>query len=196
MRMTQSSMESDLEEGRKPLPPAIVRVALQFVRDGRRRPLPTGIAAPLRRMAPDHWSRHLAELYPVLIGAGISVDRMEAEETARWASLVHLVAVLSGTGGRMAHSNARSRALGTILHAAGYSEARLTKLLDTRGAMLPVQVARLARFLSAKRAVPADLRPLADLILFTDRDAKPAEAARLSIARAYFTADTHTGDDA
>ena len=197
--MMQLSREPEEEEGRRPLPPPVVRVALRFAQ-GARPPLPTRITAPLRRMAPEHWSRHLAELYPVLIGAKIAVDRMDAEETARWAYLVYFVAVLSGTGRRMAHSDARARALGTVLHEAGYSEARLMKLLGAQGTALPMQVMRLARFLAAKGAVPIDLRPIADLILFGDRDASRAEAARLTIARAYFTADsrsteTPTGDD-
>lgn len=191
--MTQTFKKpDDSGDGEAGLPPPIVRVAQQFVRVSKRKPLPTSVTAPLRRMAPEHWSRHLVELYPVLIGAKIVVDRMDAEETARWASLVHMVAVLSGTGGRMAH--AAGNPLGAALHAARYSEARLMKLLGARGAMLPMQTARLARFLAAKGAVPVDLRPLAELVLFTDRDAQRAEEARLTIARAYFTAEIRTGD--
>ena len=190
--MAQLSMEPEPGKMDKPEEAPIVRVAWQFLLNRKPRPLPTATTAPLRRMAPEHWSRHMAELYPVLIGAKISVDRMTAEETARWASLVHLVAVLSGTGRRMAH--AASRPLGSALLDAGYSEARLMKLLGARGAALPMQVARLARFLAAKGIVPVDLRPLADLILSADRDVARAEAARLTIARAYFTADTRTGD--
>ena len=190
--MALSSLDSEVEKKLAAPFPSIVRLALRFKDEGNPTPLPTRIRAPLRRMAPEQWSRHLAELYPVLIGAKISVDRMTAEETARWASLVHLVAVLSGTGGRMAH--AASRPLGSALLDAGYSEARLMKLLGARGAALPMQVARLARFLAAKGVVPVDLRPLADLILFADRDVARAEAARLAIARNYFTADTRTGD--
>jgi CRISPR system Cascade subunit CasB len=167
----------------KPPEPAIVRVANLFaVREA----LPTRVAAPLRRMAPEQWSLRMAELLSVLGRAGVAVGSVDLDHAARWAVLVHLVAVLSGTTNDRAHADRRRT--GAALHQAGYSEARLSKLLTARGEALRDQVARLARFLRAKGAMPLDLRPLARLVLNEGRDEREAEAARLSIARGFYAA--------
>lgn len=143
--------------------------------------LPTRITAPLRRMAPEQWSARLAELLPVLVRAGL---RDETADVRRWAVLVHVVAVLSGTTHDAAHAS--SRRTGAVIFEAGYSEARLSKLLSARGDGLRDQVARLARFLRARGAQPLDLRPLARLVLAEGLDERAADAARLDIARSYY----------
>lgn len=147
--------------------------------------LPTRISAGLRRGAPERWSRHLGELMPVLVTTGLRPEGMDADRTARWAVLVHLVAVLSGTGHDRAHGAKRC---GAALLETGYSEARLSKLLTARGDALRGQVARLARFLRTKGAIPLDLRPLADLVLHEGQDAARADRARLDIAQSYYAA--------
>lgn len=172
--------------------PPIVRIAELFaVREA----LPVRIAAPLRRTAPEQWSLRMAELLPVLLRAGVSDAQMRDEERVRrWAVLVHLVAVLSGTTNERAHADRRPA--GVALHEAGYSEARLSKLLTARGDALRDQVARLARFLRAKGAMPLDLRPLAKLVLSEGSDEEAADAARLAIARSYFvSADRAARED-
>lgn len=166
--------------------PPIVRLAGLFVRAETASPLPTRVSSALRRTAPERWSLRLAELMPVLIAAGLKVEGMDRDRTARWALLTHMVAVLAGTGGERSHAGGRPA--GAALHDAGYSEARLAKLLSSRGDALRDQMARLARYLRAAGAVPLDLRPLADLVLFEGRDGARAEAARLRIARSYYAA--------
>lgn len=164
--------------------PPIVRIADLF---STAHALPTRVSAPLRRGAPEQWSRHLAELLPVLLRGGLPEAALQDEDLVRrWAVLVHLVAVLSGTTNDRAHDDRRRT--GAALHAAGYSEARLSKLLIARGDGLRDQVARLARFLRAKGAMPLDLRPLAALVLEEGRYEPGAETARLNIARSYYGA--------
>jgi hypothetical protein len=159
---------------------------LSFVRRKGHADLPARITAPLRRMAPEQWSTHLSALMPVLVKAGVPVQRIDAQDMARWASVVHLVATLAGTAGTMAHS--ASRPTGRVLFDTRFSEARLEKLLSARGTALADRMAQLARFLAANGGIPVDLRPLADLILSTDRDNGRAEIARLRIAGDYFGA--------
>lgn len=162
----------------------IVRIANLFtVREA----LPSRIAAPLRRMAPEQWSVRTAELLPVLLRAGVPrTDLQDEDRVRRWAVLVHLAAVLAGTTNDRAHADRRP--IGAALHEAGYSEARLSKLLTTRGDGLRHQVARLSRFLRAKGAMPLDLRPLARLVLSEGCFEREAERARLDIARSYYAA--------
>lgn len=162
----------------------IVRIADMFsIRDA----LPTRVAAPLRRGAPEQWSLHLAELLPILLRANVSEASMRDDDIVRrWAALVHLVAVLSGTTNDRAHADRRRT--GEVLHQAGYSEARLSKLLTARGDALRDQLGRLARFLRAKGAMPLDLRPLAELVLNEGLTETRAETARLTIARSYYGA--------
>jgi hypothetical protein len=167
--------------------PPIERISDLFARPLEHRDgLSTRITASLRRAAPEQWDRNLAQLLPVLLKAGIHEPELrDTDRVRRWAVLVHLVAVLSGTTHDRVHS---SRPTGRAIHETGYSEARLSKLLTARGDGLRDQVARLARFLRAKGAQPLDLRPLAQLVLNEGTDARAAETARLSIARGYYAA--------
>ncbi len=165
----------------------IFAIAEEFARPVHHRgALPTGIRASMRRMSPERWSLRTAELLPVLVRSRIRVDALDPDSAARWAALVHLVAVLSGTSNERAHADRRRT--GAVLLEAGYSEARLSRLLSARGAVLRIQVARLARFLRAKGGQPLDLRPLAELVLNEGRDEAKAEEARLIIARGYYAA--------
>lgn len=162
----------------EPEKPPIERVSDLFAVPGA---LPTRITAPLRRTAPEKWSERVSELLPVLVRASLPIEKLDA---TRWAVLVHMVAVLSGTTHDRAH--AAGRRTGAAIFEAGYSEGRLSKLLTARGEGLRDQVSRLARFLRAKGAQPLDLRPLAQLVLTEGKDERAAEAARLDIARSYY----------
>lgn len=129
----------------------------------------------------------------LLVRAGLSPERMRGELLHRWQLLIHVAAVLSGTGRRDPHSPNVS--LGRALFAAGYSENRLMRLTAARGEALRDQIVRAARFLAAAGAAPVDLRTLHGL---TDPDNERAEAARLDLARGFYAAEhagTKKGDD-
>jgi hypothetical protein len=171
--------------------PPEIRLAKVFIRQDGYAALPTRVSAPLRRMALDHWSRHLPELLSTLATAKIRVEDRSREDTIRWATLVHVIAILAGTDGAMAHSGACRT--GAVIFEAGYSEARLSKLLSSRGTSHLDQCIRLARFLAVNGGVPIDLRPLAALILYAERNEDTAEGARLTIAQTYFAAADRAG---
>ena len=174
----------------------ISAVAEEFERPVHHRgALPTNIRASMRRVSPERWSLRMAELLPVLVRSGIRVDALDPDAAARWAVLVHLVAVLSGTSNERAHADRRRT--GAVLLEAGYSEARLSRLLSARGAALRIQVGRLARFLRTRGGLPLDLRPLAELVLNEGHNEAKAEEARLTIARGYYdAADRAAREDA
>ncbi len=171
--------------------PPEIRLAKVFSRQEGYAALPTRVSASLRRMALDHWSRHLPELLSTLATAKIRVEDPSREDTIRWTTLVHVIAILAGTDGAMAHSGARRT--GAVIFEAGYSEARLAKLLSSRGTSHLDHCIRLARFLAVNGGVPIDLRPLAALILYAECNEETAEGARLTIAQTYFAAADRAG---
>ena len=198
MERNNASEESIVEMASEPTDPEgshappersdpVARIAARFVRgEHGHASLPTRGSAALRRMDPERPSRALFALIPALDGSGARFN--DDEDLRRWATVVHCIAVLSGTGGARAHSGASRYATGRRIHEASYSEHRLSRLLSARGPALTDQVRRLARFLAAARAVPIDLEPLAQLLLHEGRDETRAERARLLIARAYYGA--------
>jgi len=160
---------------------------------GQVRHLPNGHRAQLRRI-------YLTERYAaegIVIGllhrAGVPAPRDE-EGFRPWRLLAHAAAILAGTGevGAPPHSNTRQ--LGTALEAAGYSENRLLRLTSARGAGLDAQVVRALSTLANGEPQPVNLRTLFDLV---GNDADRAEAARLRLARDYYTAVARSekGDD-
>ena len=167
----------------------VVRIAEQF---SAKPPLPTRITAELRRMNPERLSPSLSALIPVLMRAGLAIDTMGEDRLRRWASIVHVVAILAGTGGRRVHAG--TVRTGRALAEADFKDLRFMRLTTARGARLRDEVMRLARFLAAKDKVPVDLRPLADLILFEGVDEPKAERARLDLARSYYAAMTARDD--
>ena len=181
----EAAREVDAKAPPRTLNDTLNDLSEQFVRtdaSGGRALLPTGIAAQLRRMDPDEVSANAAALVPVLVRAGLPVERMGDNELRRWATVAHLVATLAGTGGLRAHRGGRS--LGRALAGADWSEARFMRLLNSHGEASRVQVARLARFLKAKGVHAVDLAPLARMVL---HDGTPtAETARLRLARDFY----------
>ena len=164
---------------------AVERVADLFVRGGHGyAPLPTGASAALRRLDVNRPAKGIDAVVGALVAADLPVERMDDDELLRWSVVVHAVAVLSGTSGARVHR--ASRSAGRVIADAGYSGGRFARLLTAQGPTLPPQVARLTRFLAAARAVPLDLRPIAELVLRDGRHAGRADAARLALARGYY----------
>ena len=110
--------------------------------------------------------------------------RAHGEFLARWATVIHGIAILTPKGGDHNKASAHSggRPMGTALFEAGISHQRLARLLSATGQMRRDQVVRTCRRLAAKEAVQFDLRTLAKFVLYE------SEGAARWIARKYYTA--------
>ena len=173
-----------------PRPPTTLeRLCDQFVRRGRGAHrvaiVPTGSASSLRRMDVERHAPQTGDLLPVLIRAGIT-PRSD-DEQVRWASVVQVVAILSGTDGASVYSDSRTAALGRRLVEAHFSPIRLAQLFGGHDETLRRDVSALARFLASRSFLPVDLRPLVELVLHDGLDEERAERARRHIARSYYT---------
>lgn len=154
--------------------------------------LSTGDRAGLRRIYLTQ--RHEAD--GVVIGllhrAGMTTS-LTPEAFAPWRLVVHVAALLAGTGKFGAPSHARSKSLGRALQVAGYSEARFLRLTVAQGSALDDQIIRAARTLAQKRRKPVNLWTILNL---SKRDPKLLEANRLSIAHDYYRAQARVkGND-
>lgn len=141
-----------------------------------------GDLAALRRLDPDHASA--PAFWRLLIG--VPEDRRQGDDAERRGALIfHAIALMVPN-----HHDA-AVPVGHALFAAGYSEQRLGRLLDARGAQFRALVPRLCRQL-AHKAQPLDWRELGRFILAEGRDEEKAEDIRLGIARAYYAAEAAT----
>lgn len=148
---------------------AIGRAAGIICNDG----FPAGDRAKLRRMAPgqplplvftrfalahlpESWERHLDD----------------------WTTLLAGIAIMAP------HAHRPGRGLGRALAEAGYSEARLERLLDSVGETRRTLLLRAARFLAAK-AAPFDWHDAAQLLLI--REEAKRERINQGIAREFFS---------
>ena len=133
---------------------------------------PTGERAALRRMSPGQPPplyfyrfalRHLPENW----------ERNEPD----WITLTAGIALMAP------HAHQPGRGLGTALGEAGYSEARLERLLQSEGDTRRILFLRAVRFLAAK-AQPFDWLGAAHLLLTRDSDKR--EAVHRRIARDFY----------
>jgi CRISPR system Cascade subunit CasB len=142
-----------------------------------------GTRAALARLDPEAMRPHqIAALSRALIGAGLSPETWHPSAWKRWALVAHGIALTGHDGkGRV----------GNQLATAGVAEARVTKLLVSRGDAFLQIVPRLLRLLASKQVKP-NWYDLSKLI--QKNDAKEAavqaeaEALRLRIAGDYFSA--------
>lgn len=143
----------------------------------------TGPLAEMRRLDPREPAPGAPALYRLLA-------RMDPEDTTvrdnprGWTLLVHLLALAAPdlhVGGDR---------LGSALFAAGWSESRLTRLLEAQPDELFVQLPRMVRFLVAKgeKLSPFDL---ARLVL-----RRGADAGRRRIAQDYYRAEARNSQAA
>jgi CRISPR type I-E-associated protein CasB/Cse2 len=135
----------------------------------------TGPLAELRRMDPARPAAAPAALHRLL--AYHPDDMLRGSGMDRWTLLTHLFALAAPELHRGGDP------LGETLFRAGYSEGRLTRLLESEDEALPIVLPRLVRFLTAKRE---RLRPfeLAQLVLWRD-----TEQDRWRIARDFYRAE-------
>lgn len=140
---------------------------------------PRGDLAAIRRLDPDHPSA--PAFWRLLVRAVPEERRRGRDNERRWALIIHGMAL-------MVPHHHEATPVGRALFMAGYSEARLGRLLDARGAQFGALVPRLCRQM-AHKAQPFDWRELGRLILAAERDEARAEDIRLAIARAYYSAE-------
>lgn len=147
----------------------IGRVARIICSDG----FPTGDRAKLRRMAP---GQPLPLVFTRFALAHLPESwERQAED---WAALLAGIAIMAPN----AHNP--QRRLGQALAEAGYSEARLERLLNADGETLRTLFLRGVRFLAAK-ATPFHWRDAADLLL--TRDDTKREHISQQIAKDFFS---------
>lgn len=147
---------------------AVGRAAGIICSDG----FPTGDRARLRRMAP---GRPLPLVFTRFALAYLpeSWDRQPDD----WATLLAGMAIMAPHAHRPGHR------LGRALAEAGYSEARLERLLNAEGDTRRTLFLRAIRFLAAK-AVPFDWLDAAQLLL--TRDTAKSDHIKQRIARDFF----------
>lgn len=110
-------------------------------------------------------------------------------EYEAWCLIVHVAAVLSGTGARQAH--APGARLGAALFESGISANRMMRLFSAKGDALHDQVRLLARRL-ASSGEPTNLWSIYHLVA---DDPVAAENARIRIAQEYQAAVARSGED-
>lgn len=142
-----------------------------------------GTRAALARLDPEAMRPHqIAALSRALIQAGLSPETWQPSTWKRWALVAHGMALAGHDGkGR----------IGSQLATAGVAEARVTKLLVSRGDAFLQIVPRLLRLLASKQVKP-NWYDLSKLIHKNDAkdaaDQEVVEALRLRIAGDYFSA--------
>lgn len=142
-----------------------------------------GTRAALARLDPEAMRPHqIAALSRALIQAGLSPETWHPSTWKRWALVAH--------GMALADHDGKGR-IGSQLATAGVAEARVTKLLVSRGDAFLQIVPRLLRLLASKQVKP-NWYDLSKLIHKNDAkdaaDQEEAEALRLRIAGDYFSA--------
>lgn len=140
---------------------------------------PPGDRAALARLQPHSLKPHqLAALARALDKAGLEPQTWRAETWPRWALIAQGIALVGHSSGR----------LGEQLADAGVSEARVTKLLTSRGTAFQQLLPRVLRLMASKGAAP-NWRELGDLVLKESDPAQHelAESLRLRIAGPYFS---------
>jgi len=148
-----------------------------------------GDRAALRRIYLTDSYRANGVVIRLLHHAGVTVF-LSQETIAPWRLLVHVAALLSGTGGGHAHSPARQ--VGSALQAISFSENRLLRLTAARGAALYDQIILAARMLAQRGEASVNLWTLFHL---AGRDPAKAEEARIRIAQDYYAAAARSGGD-
>lgn len=142
-----------------------------------------GLLAALRRFNPVSDGHHnLFEVQQVLLQAGLDL-RADSPWQARWALVVHCLAIVRGAHQPWQDTGARLADL-------GLSEARLRQLIEADASLLADLLPTLARRLAAA-GLALDWRPLADLVLVADDDAQAqarADAARRRIVQDFLRA--------
>ncbi len=176
-------------------------IATQFAWQMAQEHFGRGDLAELRRMNPDSTES------PVLMGLLAQKDLFGPPKVEKkWALILHGIALMTPKGGDdesrgSAHNG--QMPVGRALYLGGetargegfYSEARLKRLLSSRGDMTRTLLARAFRMLAAAN-VTFSWREMANFIYSDGFDEKAAEQRRRRIAREYFQAQYRSQSDA
>ena len=172
------------------------KFAWQMAQQGFRR----GDLAELRRMNPDNTGS------PVLMGLLAEEELFGPPEVEKkWALILHGIALMtpkSGDDESRGSAHDGQMPVGRALYLGGeptrdqgfYSEARLKRLLSSRGDMTRTLLARVFRMLAAAN-VTFSWREMANFIHSDGFDEKAAEQRRRRIAREYFQAQYRSRPD-
>ena len=175
---------------------AAPRLAFRLAQTGFR----PGDLAELRRMEPDRADS------PVLIGLLAQEDLFGSPQVVKkWALIVHGMALMTPKGSSDAQRGTAHDGMmpvGRALFLGGeatrdqgfYSEARLKRLLASRGDMTRTLLARAFRMLAAN-GVTLNWREMARFILSDGYNKEWAEESRRRIASDYFRAQYQSGRD-
>ena len=163
-----------------------------------------GPRAELRRMRPDAPS---APAFWRLLAARGMLGGVNTEDEAKWGLILHGIALMTGNAGAGAFRSAHSPAIGVgwALYTGGddgranayYSDARLTKLLNARGAIRISLIARMCRMMASAKAT-FDWQEMARFIYFDRADPRYEDYGREvgdSIVRSYYVAERIAGSN-
>ncbi|WP_404989557.1 type I-E CRISPR-associated protein Cse2/CasB [Caballeronia sp. LZ016] len=146
----------------------------------------------LKRLDPDAQTlatAQIAALMNVAARARLDCAKWTPDEWRRWAFIAYGIAL----AGHDRADNTRST-LGRQLHLAGVSEARVTRLLDARGAAFFELLRRMLRLMNSRNVAPS-WNQLGRLVLYEGaREGKRqdiAEKMRLDIAYGFFSANAN-----
>jgi CRISPR system Cascade subunit CasB len=174
--------EATHNDGREQPLSRLARIITQSSRfSGDEHALDNGEHAALARLDPDGELRphQIAALSRALIYAGLEPDTWQVETWRRWSLIAHGMALAGHDAGQ---------SLGQQFSMAEVSEARVTKLLTSRGDAFRQILPRLLRLLASKNIAP-NWHELGGMILNQERDEEKAEAFRLRIAGRFFAAE-------
>lgn len=136
----------------------------------------TGALASLRRGTPETVMSQ-PSFYRLV--SKVDEQTLLAGGVLRWATAVHVLALLAGS------FRTGAPEVGSALANGGFPESRLGRLLASRGPGFRDQAVLAARFLRAK-GVSCDATHLAELALVDDFALNRAERLRYRIARSYY----------
>jgi hypothetical protein len=146
----------------------------------------SGDRAELKRYEPGRRGAGEMVALRLLVSAGAPVVAMSGDEIQNWLALLRCMALLSGPN-HDPHSTAFEANPGRVLFRIGYSESRLSLLLEARHQAFHELLLRAARMMMG-HGERLNWSKIAPLVLAEDPERTWAENARLEIARDYFLA--------
>jgi len=130
----------------------------------------------------------------VLAQAGAPLETMAPSELKNWIWLIYCMAVVSSNN-RDPHNSSRSANPGFVLQSIGYSESKLSRLLDARDERFDMLLAGAAQNIG-RCGKPLNWAQVAPLILAKEPEGSWAEITRIAIARDFMLASFKSAQEA